>query len=40
VPPTPVDHVLLDRGVKPRDIDTYQLRGTSHRILVADLAVS
>lgn len=40
VPPTPVDHVLLDRGVKPRDIDTYQLGGTSHRILVADLAVS
>jgi len=39
VPPTPVDHVLTDTGVKPHSIDTYQLGGTDHRVLVADLAV-
>ena len=40
VPPTAVDHVLVDRGVRPSDVDTHRLAGTDHRILVADLAVS
>ncbi|GAA4207185.1 endonuclease/exonuclease/phosphatase family protein [Actinocatenispora rupis] len=39
VPPTPVDHVLTEGRVHAYRISAYDLGGTSHRILVADLAV-
>ncbi|HEY3502890.1 MAG TPA: endonuclease/exonuclease/phosphatase family protein [Actinocatenispora sp.] len=40
VPPTPVDHVLTEGPVESYRIRAYDLGGTSHRILVADLAVT